>query len=128
MYTGREQWITSPGITQVNRPSESPPSGVYETAFETSIAGCGRAGGAIFSRSGEAQWCGPVTWVIRQLAAKVQWAADSTKRPGIARVSYPLESPLSEVHETTFRIPIAGRGRAGGRFLVAVVKFHHVTL
>jgi hypothetical protein len=62
------------------------------------------------------------------LAAKVQWAADSTKRPGIARVSYPLESPVSEVYETTFRIPIAGRERAGGRFLVAVVKFHHVTL
>ena len=59
---------------------------------------------------------------------KCQKAAISTGKPGIARVSYPLESPSSEVYETTFKILIDGRGRAGGRFLVAGVKFRHVTL
>ena len=45
------------------------------------------------------------------------------KSPEIARVSHPLESPLSEVYKTTFRTSIASRGRAGGgRFLVAVMR------
>ena len=62
------------------------------------------------------------------VGGKGQKAAGSTKRPGIARVGYPSESPLSVVDETAFRISRADRGRAGGRFLTAVVKFHHVTL
>ena len=59
VYRTGTVWTKSPGITEVSHPSESLSSGVYETAFETSIAGGGRAGGrflvAVVRPSGEAQ-------------------------------------------------------------------------
>lgn len=86
------------------------------------MAGCGRPGGrflvAVVRRSGAAQArdCSPV-------GGKYQKAAVSPGRSGIARVSDPLDSPLSKTSESGVRISMADRGSPGGRFLAALASW-----
>jgi hypothetical protein len=110
------------GIARVVHPLESPLSEVYETTFRISIAGCGRARGrflvAVVRPSGAAQSRDPLP-----VGGKCPKAAVSTEKPGIARVSYPLESSLSKTYESGVRILVAGRGSPGGRFLTAFASW-----